>query len=54
MTDDEKLSAHAPANDALAALLNRRRKGKFVSLAKMDDQLNRFLTRTRRAHKIRD
>lgn len=54
MTDDKKSPAHAPESDALAALLCQRREGEFVSPAKMDERLDRFLTRMRQAHEIHD
>jgi hypothetical protein len=54
MTDDKTSPAYAPANDALAELLTRRRNGKFVSPAKMDERLDRFLTRMRQANEIHD
>ncbi|MBI3503282.1 MAG: type II toxin-antitoxin system ParD family antitoxin [Proteobacteria bacterium] len=38
---------------ALAEVLARRRAGKFVSGAKLDDRLDRLLTRKRQAHAVR-
>jgi antitoxin ParD1/3/4 len=38
---------------ALAEVLTRRRGGKFVGAAKMDDRLTRMLTQKRRAHGVR-
>lgn len=49
-----QMEADALERDALAELLERRRTGKFVSAARMDERLDRMLTRMRRTHEIRD
>jgi antitoxin ParD1/3/4 len=49
-----QIETDALEHDALAEVLKRRRAGKFVSPAKMDDRLDRLLTRMRRTHEIRD
>jgi hypothetical protein len=54
MTNDKKSPAHEPATDALTALLSQRRNGEFISPTKMDEKLDRFLTRMRQANEIHD
>jgi antitoxin ParD1/3/4 len=49
----QQLENDALERAALVEVLNRRRAGKFVSAAKMDDRLARLLTRKRRTHAVR-
>ncbi len=49
----QQMENDALERSALAEVLTRRRGSDFVSGSKMDDRLNRLLTRKRQAHVVR-
>ena len=48
-----QMESDAQERAALTEVLSQRRVGKFISATKMDDRLDRMLTRKRKTHAIR-